>query len=378
METRNNTDSRKDLLLFCMFVFFLFSGYGHADDGYTGHKIDGKEIVLLHLENENGIRTALTNYGARIVAIKVPDRNGKLVDIVLGHDSLEEHLKSGDAFFGATVGRYANRIKNGRFDLEGRTCQLTKNDRRGPNHVHGGKKAFHNSVWNVIEQSRKKIEFSLKSPDGEEGYPGNLDIFVTYSLNDDNELSIDYRAISDRTTIFNPTHHSYFNLDGSGDILGHILWIDADRFTPIDAEQIPTGELRKVEGTAFDFRTATAIGQRNRSQDDQVRVGKGYNHNFVLNKKQANALEFALRIFSPRNGIAMDVYTTEPGMQIYDCGWYDGNIVGKAGQRYERFAGVALEAQHYPDSPNNPDFPSTKLEPGVPYRQTTVYKFFTK
>lgn len=361
----------------CFGVLFLLAGQTdlRGEDGYTGHRVDGKEVVLLQLKNDKGLRVDLTNYGARITRLEVPDRQGRPVDVVLGQDSLEKHLNSGDAFFGATVGRYANRIKNGRFSLDGTVYQLTRNDRRGPNHVHGGKKAFHNSVWDVTEQTPQRVRFALKSRDGEEGYPGDIDITVTYSIGEENGVRIDYRATTDRVTIFNPTHHSYFNLDGGETILGHVLMIRADRYTPVDAEQIPLGERRTVDGSAFDFRTPTPIGSRNRSEEEQIRTGKGYNHNFVLNKTNANEPEIAARVFSPKSGIAMEILTTEPGLQIYDCGWYDGSITGKGGRRYGRFAGFAAETQHFPDSPNNPSFPSTRLDPGREYRQTTIYRF---
>ncbi|RKY88306.1 galactose-1-epimerase [candidate division KSB1 bacterium] len=331
------------------------------------------------LKNANGLEAKITNYGGILMSLMVPDRNGQFADIVLGYDTVEEYVKN-NPYFGVIVGRYANRIAKGKFTLDGEEYILAKNN--GENHLHGGIKGFGAVKWNAekIEgPNGKSLKLTYLSKDGEEGYPGNLSVAVVYTLTDDNELKIDYSATTDKTTIVNLTNHSYFNLagQGEGDILGHILMINADRFTPINRNFIPTGELRPVRGTPFDFTKPTAIGARINQKNEQLIFGNGYDHNWVLNKKDAE-LSLAARVYEPRTGRVMEVYTTEPGIQFYTGNFLDGSIKGKGGKVYKFRYGFCLETQHFPDSPNKPDFPSVVLKPGEKYTQTTIYKFLIK
>jgi aldose 1-epimerase len=343
-----------------------------------GKTQSGQQINLYTLRNSKGLETAITNYGGIVVSLKVPDRSGKVADIVLGFDTLDGYLKE-HPYFGAIVGRYGNRIAKGRFVLNGTEYKLARND--GENHLHGGVKGFDKRVWqakDVSTTSLAKLELTYTSKDGEEGYPGNLSSTVTYSLTDDNELRIDYLAKTDKKTVINLTNHSYFNLagQGEGDILGHELMVNADRITPVDKTLIPTGEFRPVAGTPFDFRKSLPIGQRINAQDQQIVFGKGYDHNFVLLKK-SNVLELAARVSEPESGRVMEVLTTEPGVQFYTGNFLDGSLRGKDGKVYKQRYGFCLETQHFPDSPNQKNFPSTVLEPGQEYRSTTVYRFTT-
>jgi aldose 1-epimerase len=340
---------------------------------------DGTGLELFTLRNASGMEVSVTNYGGIITALQVPDRNGKLDDITLGYDSIEGYLKS-SPYFGATIGRYGNRIGKAQFKLDGKTYKLPAND--GPNTLHGGLKGFDKVVWQAEPFERpgeRGIVFSYVSPDGEEGFPGTLTTRVTYTLTDKNELAFDYHATADKTTVVNLTQHAYFNLagDGAGDVLGHELTIPADRFTPVDATLIPTGELASVEGTPFDFRTQTVIGARINSDDEQVKRGKGYDHNFVLNRS-GDGLVLAARVEEPKSGRVMEVHTTEPGVQFYSGNFLDGSITGKGGHVYNLRNGFCLETQHFPDSPNQPKFPSTTLQPGQEYKSRTVYTFSTK
>ncbi len=309
----------------------------------------------------------------------MPDRNGNLGDIALGYDSLEGYLEA-TPYFGAIIGRYGNRIGEGQFTLDGETYQLATND--GPNHLHGGVQGFDKVVWDakpVEAADGVALEFTYISPDGEEGYPGALDAKVTYTLTNDNRLIFDYEATTDAPTPVNLTQHTYFNLagHGGGDILGHEVMINADTFTPVSQTLIPTGELRPVEGTPFDFRTPTAIGERIDADNEQIRFGPGYDHNFVLNDDAASvdAPVLAARVYEPNSGRVMEVLTTEPGLQFYSGNFLDGSITGKDGVTYERRSGFCMETQHFPDSPNKPDFPSTILRPGELYKTRTVYAF---
>jgi aldose 1-epimerase len=340
---------------------------------------DGTGLELFTLRNASGMEVSVTNYGGIITALQVPDRNGKLGDITLGYDSIEGYLKS-SPYFGAIIGRYGNRIGKAQFKLDGKTYKLPAND--GPNTLHGGLKGFDKVVWQAEPFERtgeRGIVFSYVSPDGEEGFPGTLTTRVTYTLTDKNELAFDYHATTDKTTVVNLTQHAYFNLagDGAGDVLGHELTIPADRFTPVDATLIPTGEQASVEGTPFDFRTQTAIGARIGSDDEQVKRGKGYDHNFVLNRS-GDGLVLAARVEEPKSGRVMEVHTTEPGVQFYSGNFLDGSITGKGGHVYNLRNGFCLETQHFPDSPNKPKFPSTTLQPGQEYKSRTVYTFSTK
>lgn len=343
---------------------------------------EGQAVELFNLTNRDGVEAKVMSYGGTIVSLKTPDRAGKLEDVVLGFDDLEGYLKT-KSYFGALIGRYANRIARGRFTLDGVEYQLATND--GANHLHGGVRGFDKVVWNVRPLNAhhgSALEITYFSRDGEEGYPGNLSLRVVYALNDENELKVDYSATTDRDTVVNLTQHSYFNLAGAGsrDILDHMLWIDADHFTPTDATSIPTGELRDVRGTPFDFTRPTSIGARIDDDDEQLKFAGGYDHNFVLNapargNRVPDSLRLAARVSEPTTGRLMEVWTTEPGLQLYSGNFLDGSEVGKGCKTYKHRYGFCLETQHFPDSPNEPGFPSTVLRKGELYRTTTVYKF---
>lgn len=330
----------------------------------------GAPVKIFTLTNKNGVEARITNYGGRVVSLKTPDKTGAMGDVVLGFDSLDGYLGD-NPYFGALVGRYANRIGHARFTLDGVLYKVPKND--GDNCLHGGLRGFDKVVWTAREIPGG-LELTYLSKDGEEGFPGNLKATVTYHLTDANELRIDYAATTDKDTVLNLTNHSYFNLKGSGDILGHVLTLNADRFTPVDSGLIPTGVLQMVANTPFDFRKPTAVGARIGSDDEQLKLGKGYDHNWVLNKK-GSELSLAARVEEPTSGRAMEVWTTEPGVQFYTGNFLDGTIKGKGGQVYQRRAALCLETQHFPDSPNKPSFPTTVLKPGQHYKSTTVYKF---
>jgi aldose 1-epimerase len=318
----------------------------------------------------------VTNYGAAIVSIEVPDRNNQSADVVLGFDSAEGYLGR-HPYFGVVVGRYGNRIARARFTLNGVEYRLTANE--GPNQLHGGLRGFDKALWqgrDVSSASGPAVELSYLSKDGEEGYPGNLSVKVVYSLAGDGDLRIDYHATTDKDTVLNLTNHSYFNLkgEGVGDILDHILTIYASRFTPVSKDLIPTGELRSVEGTPFDFRTPTPIGARINADDEQIRFGGGYDHNFVLDSG-GKSLALAARVLEPRSGRVLEVLTTEPGLQFYTGNFLDGSVKGKGGKAYPKRSGFCLETQHFPDSPNKPSFPSTVLKPGQEFHSTTIFRF---
>ena len=337
-----------------------------------GTTADGQAVEAFTLKNVNGIEVKAISYGGIITSLKVPDRNGAIGDIVLGFDGLDGYLK-GHPFFGAVVGRYGNRIAKGRFSIDKIEYQLATNN--GPNHLHGGVRGFDKHVWQADVLGENSIRFSRLSPDGEEGYPGNLQVQVIYSLTNYNELIVDYSATTDQPTHVNLTQHSYFNLAGGGaDILGHELMIDADRYTPVNGELIPTGDLAPVAGTPFDFRKPTPIGARIDAAHPQLENGKGYDHNWVLNR-EGDRLHLAARVIEPASGRTMEVATTEPGMQFYAGNFLDGSLIGKGGARYGRRSGFCLETQHYPDTPNQPDFPSTLLRPGATYSSRTVFRF---
>lgn len=345
-----------------------------------GKTADGQQADLYTLTNAHGLQAQITNYGAIVTRLFVPDRTGKLEDVVLGYDSLEDYIKE-TPYFGAIVGRYGNRIAGGHFTLDGKSYQLATNN-NGVNHLHGGNKGFDKVIWQAepIEGPEAvALKLTYVSKDGEEGYPGTLKATVIYSLTNNDELKIQYLATTDKATPVNLTHHGYWNLTGGAkrDILDHELMLNADRFTPVDETLIPTGELRPVEGTPFDFRNPTAIGARINGDDQQLKYGKGYDHNWVLTRK-GEGTSLAARVVEPSSGRIMEVYTTEPGVQFYAGNFLDGHNIGKGGVAYKHRYGLCLETQHFPDSPNHPNFPSTILKPGQEYRTTTTYKFSAK
>ena len=339
---------------------------------------EGRPVTLYKLTNSHGVEVHAMNYGGIILSIRVPDRKGQFADIVLGHETMEGYFPN-PPYIGAIVGRYANRIANGTFTLDGKTYTLPKND--GPNTLHGGTtRTFDKVVWEGEPLKGKTgVAFSYLSKDGEEGFPGNLKVKVTYTLTDGNALIIDYEATTDKATPINVSQHSYFNLkgEGNGDILDHEIMINADRFTPVDKNLIPTGELRPVKGTPFDFTTSTKVGARIEDTYDQMVLGHGYDHNWVLNRKGAG-LVLAARVYEPTSGRVLEVSTTQPGVQFYTGNFLDGTVTGKQGHVYKRRYGLCLETQHFPDSPNHPDFPSTILKPGETFKSKTVFKFSTK
>lgn len=331
------------------------------------------------LKNTHGMELRVLDYGGIIVSLAVPDRTGRVDDVVLGFDRLEDYERS-SPYFGAIIGRYGNRIARGRFTLDGRTYTLATNN--GPNHLHGGVRGFDKVMWEVSPFERRDssgLVLRYTSPDGEEGYPGTLRTTVTYTLTEGNELIFDYEATSDRATPVNLTQHSYFNLagQGEGDVLGHVLTLNATSFTPVDSTLIPTGEIRGVAGTPFDFRAPTAIGARIDQGDEQLRYGGGYDHNFVLNKDRGRHAgpTFAARVYEPTSGRVLEAYTTEPGLQLYSGNFLDGSLRGKRGTAYVPRSGFTLETQHYPDSPNHPAFPSSILGPGAEYHSRTLLRF---
>jgi aldose 1-epimerase len=338
---------------------------------------DGTTVDLVTLTNAHGLEVRAMSYGGIIVSLRTPDRNGRLDDIVLGYDSLDRYVVNNSPYMGAIIGRYGNRIAGGQFELDGQTYALATND--GPNHLHGGVRGFDKVVWTVEprqDASGVSAIFTRVSPAGEEGYPGALTARVTYTLGDDNALTVEYRATTDAPTHVNLTQHSYFNLAGQGarDILAHELQIDADRYAPVDETLIPTGELVDVTGTPFDFRTPTAIGARIDASDVQITRGRGYDHNYVL-RRTGDGLQRAARVVDPSSGRMLEIATTEPGIQFYSGNFLDGSITGKAGRAYQHRYGFCLETQHYPDTPNQPAFPSTVLRPGEEYSTTTVFRF---
>ena len=337
----------------------------------------GETVDLYTLRNVNGMETKITNYGGIVVSLTAPDRNGKFADVVLGFNDLESYLTKNDPYMGAIIGRYGNRIAKGRFKLNGVEYKLAVNN--GENHLHGGIKGFDKVIWTGRELKTKAgpaVVLTYLSKDGEEGYPGNLRVRVVYTLTNRNELKIDYSATSDKDTVTNLTHHSYFNLagEGNGDILNHQVIINANRFVPTDAGSIPTGELKAVAGTPFDFLNATAIGARINQDDQQLKFGNGYDHTWVINGR-AGTLRRAAIVFEQTTGRGMQVFTTEPGVQFYTGNFLNGTLTGKSGKPYPRRSGFCLETQHYPDSPNQPSFPTTTLRRGRTYTSTTIYRF---
>jgi aldose 1-epimerase len=368
------------LLLLCSIVSLglapAAAGQGVPKRESFGQTGDGRAVDIYTLKNRRGAEARITTYGGAVVSLKVPDRAGKFDDVVLGFEDIEGYQKT-TTYIGSLVGRYANRIARGRFSLNGTEYTLATNN--GENHLHGGVRGFDKMVWKarpLAARGGQALELTYLSRDGEEGYPGNLTVRVVYTLTDANELKIDYYATTDKDTVVNLTNHNYYNLagQGNGDILGHLLTLNAGRFTPTDAGAIPTGELRAVRGTPFDFTRATAIGARIEQDEEQLKLGRGYDHNFVVNGRPG-VLRLAARVTEPTTGRVMEVLTTEPGVQLYTGNYLDGSDVGKGGKPYRHRYGFCLETQHYPDSPNRPAFPSTVLRKGGRFRSTTVYKF---
>jgi aldose 1-epimerase len=357
-----------------VFLLFLF---GQCQQPRPAMETTASPTTLrtLTLQNANGMKLTVLNFGGKITELWVPDRDGLLADVVLGYDSGAQY-PGGNPYFGATIGRFGNRIARGRFTLDGVEYQVPINN--GENSLHGGPNGFHNVFWAMeLDSTQNRITLSRMSAAGEAGYPGNMSVVVSYQLTDENELRIEYKATTDAPTVLNLTHHSFFNLAGAGqgDILGHELQIMADRFLPVDSGLIPTGEWRSVANTPFDFRQPVAIGARINVADQQLQHGGGYDHNWVLNQTAPGAFGLAARVAEPKSGRVMEVFTTEPGLQFYSGNFLDGSDVGKGGKAYGYRTAFCLEAQHFPDAPNQPDFPSVVLRPGEVYTQKTVYRF---
>lgn len=343
-----------------------------------GKTAAGENVDLYTLRNSKGVEAKITNYGGILVSLIVPDRNGKFDDVVLGFNDLDSYLTKNDPYMGALIGRYGNRIAKGRFTLDGVEYKLAVNN--GENHLHGGLKGFDKVVWTGREMKTPAgpaVVLTYLSKDGEEGYPGNLNVRVVYTLTNNNEVKIDYSATSDKDTVTNLTEHSYFNLagEGNGDILNHLVTINANRYVPTDAGSIPTGKLESVAGTPFDFLKATAIGARINQDNEQLKFGNGYDHTWVINGR---GMRLAATAYEATSGRVMQVWTTEPGMQFYTGNFLNGTLTGKSGKVYARRTGFCFETQHYPDSPNQPSFPTTTLKKGATYKSTTIYRFSSK
>ena len=338
--------------------------------------IDGKETALFILKNKKGCEVAITNYGGAILSIMVPDRNGNFANVIQGHDSIDNLLNSPEPFLSTLVGRYGNRICKGKFTIDGKEYQLAINN--GPNHLHGGPTGFHARVWDAEQPDCRTLKLHYVSADMEEGFPGTLDVTVIYSFSDDNELKIDYKATTDKKTIVNLTSHGFFSLSGTATptatIDNLICYINADFFVPIDDTSVPYGCIAPVKGTAFDFTTPTAVGARIDADEEQIKHGAGYDHCYVLNKKEVGELSYAAKVTEPVSGRTMEVYTTEPGVQVYTSNWHSG-FAGAHGATFPKRSAICFEAQHFPDSPNRQHFPSVILKPGEVYSQVTVYKF---
>jgi aldose 1-epimerase len=366
--------------IYLLFAVIFFAGCNKGGPSIKketfGKMADGREVSIYTLVNAKGYKVRITNYGAKLVSIEAPDRKGKVADVILGYDKLKQYLV-GDKFYGSTVGRYANRIAKGHFKLDSVEYTLAINN--APNTLHGGPFGFHSVLWNaeiVKTADYPSLKLTYHSPDKEEGYPGNMDVTVIYTWTADNSLKIEYEATSDKNTVCNLTNHVIFNLRGAGngDILSHEMMIAADGFTPVDSTLIPTGEIRPVKGTVMDFTTPVAIGKRINDSYEQLVKGKGYDHNYVLNTK--NAIDkLAASVYEPESGRVLEVYTTEPGLQFYSGNFLNGKDGGKGNKNYQFRTGFALEAQLFPDSPNQPTFPSSVLKKGDKYTQTTIYKF---
>lgn len=338
-------------------------------------QVDGKQIKLYVLENKN-IKATITNYGGRLVSLWVPDKDGRMTDVVAGFDSLQQYIRSTEHYFGATIGRFGNRIAKGKFKIDG--IEYLSSINNPPNMLHGGTNGFQGRVFDATQVGDSSLELRYLSKDGEEGFPGNLNVKVTYTLTADEALQINYEATTDKKTVVNLTNHAFWNLNGagSGTILNHTLWINAASYTPVDATLIPTGKIEPVKGTPFDFTTPAPIGERiDTNGNAQLKNGKGYDHNYVLNKKSDSALQLAAAVTGDQSRIRMEVYTIEPGLQFYSGNFMQSKNVMKGGKRDDFRTAFSLETQHFPDSPNQPTFPSTFLEPGKKYQTESIYKF---
>lgn len=376
----------KSITAACLSALLLISGRTNNEDQKMIEKKifgvllpTGEQVYSYTLKNKNGMEASIINYGATVVSLTAPDRNGKFEDVVLGYDSLEGYIND-KSYFGSIVGRYGNRIGKGKFSIDGNNYQLTINN--GENHLHGGINGYNKVFWNAEPaktDSSQSLKLTYVSPDGEQGYPGTVTLQVVYTLNDKNELQIDYTGTTDKPTILNPTHHSYFNLTGNPEntILAHELAINAENFTPVDNGLITTGELAKVENTPMDFRKTEKIGLRINENFEQLKFGKGYDHNWVLDNFNGK-VQTAVTLYDSTSGRLMEVLTDQPGMQFYSGNFLDGTIKGKNNIQYKFRTGLCLEAQGFPDSPNKPNFPSVRLNPGKTYKQTTIYKFSTR
>ncbi len=366
--------------LMCLGMSLLFLTSTALASEPFGELPDGSKVEVYTLTNSNGMQMRVMNYGATVLSITAPDRDGVMADVVLGCDTLDGYV-AGVPYFGAVVGRYGNRIANGKFIVDGKECTLPLNDKNGGIEcsLHGGLKGFDKVIWDAFQKtgdSSDTLVLHYRSKDGEEGYPGNLNMYVVYTLTDQNEWVIHYRATTDAPTVLNLTNHTYFNLTGAKrDILDHQMMLNCGHYTPTNAGLIPTGEIATVEGTPMDFRTPTPIGQRINDDFEALKLGGGYDHNWVLSRTTDHELELAARVKEPESGRVLEAWTTQPGVQFYAGNFLDGTLTGKDGVKYEKRFGFCLETQHYPDSPNQPNFPTTELKPGETYLQTTVFKF---
>jgi len=348
------------------------------DEKAFNDSIDGKKTTLYILKNHRGMTAAITNYGGRIVSLLVPDKSGRMVDVVVGFKNVKDYVTSTEPYFGATIGRFGNRIANGKFSIDGKAYTLYKNN--GPNTLHGDKKGFQYVVWDASQPDDSTLLLSYLSKDMEEGFPGNLKIKVIYSITADNEFKCEYEAVTDKKTVVNLTNHAFFNLngEGSGTIADHSLQINADRYTPVDSTLIPTGKIEEVVATPFDFRKPQTIGARINDDNQQLKYGRGYDHNFVLNENKSGGLNHAATVIGNKSGIKMDIFTEEPGLQFYSGNFMQGKNIFKTGSRDDFRTALALETQHFPDAPNQPTFPSTVLAPGKTYHTVSVYRFSVK
>ena len=360
-------------------IFMVFSctqeeaPVGISNEAFS-YDYNGKKIELYTLKNDNGVVCQLTNFGARVVSLYAPDKNGELADVIVGYGSGKEYVEKKENFYGAVIGRYGNRIGDAKFSIDGVEYPLEKND--GENHLHGGTNGFHRQVWDAKQISDTEVDFSLVSPDMETGYPGTVTVKVKYQLTTANELKIEYFATTDKKTVLNLTNHSYFNLKDGGrtSINDHLMYLNADYYTPVDGGLIPTGELAAVAGTPFDFTNPTAIGARVEADDEQLKLGGGYDHNWVLNTKN-DVATLAAKVVEPESGRVLEVYTNEPGIQFYGGNFIDGKVAGKNDIKYGFRSAFCLETQHFPDSPNKPEFPSVIVNPGDEYYSVCIYKF---